>query len=83
MFFQIKPQLLPILYEYVLRDCIMLYQAHHVEAIKILLEEGVALLDYDEYEHYEGELTEDEWRAEEARMDEQLELQRIHEMHSA
>ena len=79
MFFQIKPQLLPILYEYVLRDCIMLYQAHHVEAIKILLEEGVesllALQDYDEYQHYEGELTEEEWREEEAQMKEEEEIQ--------
>ena len=50
----------------------MLYQAHHVEAIKILLEEGVesllALQDYDKYQHYEGELTEEEWREEEAQM---------------
>ena len=70
---------MPILYEYVLRDCIMLYQAHHVEAIKILLEEGVesllALQDYDEYQHYEGELTEEEWREEEAQMKEGEEIQ--------
>ena len=70
---------MPILYEYVLRDCIMLYQAHHVEAIKILLEEGVesllALQDYDEYQHYEGELTEEEWREEEAQRKEEGEIQ--------
>ena len=57
----------------------MLYQAHHVEAIKILLEEGVesllALEDYDEYEHYEGELTEEEWRKDQAQMKEEWDIQ--------
>ena len=57
----------------------MLYQAHHVEAIKILLEEGVesllALEDYDEYQHYEGELTEEEWRKDQAQMKEEWDIQ--------
>ena len=56
----------------------MLYQAHHVGAIKILLEEGVesllALEDYDKYQHYEGELTEEEWRKQEAEMEEEEEI---------
>ena len=61
----------------------MLYQAHHVEAIKIILEEGVesllALQDYDEYQHHEGELTEEEWRKDQAQRREEEEIQVLRE----